>query len=67
MMANSELRRTIKIEKPKKPNDNNDEIPALITFEKRGRAKGRFTFEFTDDEHDSKEKRSNPCVLNTPS
>lgn len=53
MMANSELRRTVKIEKTKKANDN--EITALITFEKGEKVKGRFTFEFTED--DSGEKR----------
>jgi hypothetical protein len=31
-MASNELRRTIKIEKPKKPNNN--QVTALITFQK---------------------------------
>lgn len=53
MMANSELRRTVKIEKTKKANNN--EITALITFEKGEKVKGRFTFEFIED--DSWEKR----------
>jgi ketosteroid isomerase-like protein len=53
LMASSELRRTVKIEKTKKANDN--EITALITFEKGEKVKGRFTFEFTED--DSVEKR----------
>ena len=53
MMANSELRRTVKIEKTTKANNN--EITALITFEKGEKVKGRFTFEFTED--DSWEKR----------
>jgi hypothetical protein len=54
MMANNELRRTIKIEKTKKANNNN-EITALTTFEKGDKVKGRFTFEFI--ENDSGEKR----------
>ncbi len=54
MMANSELRRTVKIEKTKRTN-NNDNITALITFEKGEKVKGRFTFEFIED--DSGEKR----------
>ena len=48
MMANSELRRTVKIEKTKKANNNN-RITALITFEKGEKVKGRFTFEFIED------------------
>ena len=52
MMANSELRRTVKIEKTKRTNNN---ITALITFEKGEKVKGRFTFEFTENE--SWEKR----------
>ena len=55
MMANTELRRTVKIEKPKKPNDDNH-IVALVTFEKGEKVKGRFTFEFTDNE-DTREKQ----------
>jgi ketosteroid isomerase-like protein len=56
MMANNELRRTIKIEKTKKAiNNNNNEITALTTFEKGDKVKGRFTFEFIED--DSGEKR----------
>jgi ketosteroid isomerase-like protein len=54
MMANSDLRRTIKIEKTKKA-DNNNEITALTTFEKGDKVKGRLTFEFIED--DSGEKR----------
>jgi hypothetical protein len=46
MMANSNLERTIKIEKPHKPN----KITALITFEKGDKVKSKFTFEFEDDE-----------------
>lgn len=53
MMANSELQRKIKIEKTKNPNNS---IVALITFEKGKQIKGRFTFEFTDND-DSKEKK----------
>jgi hypothetical protein len=58
MMANSDLRRTIKIEKTKKADNNNNndnEITALTTFEKGDKVKGRFTFEFIED--DSGEKR----------
>jgi hypothetical protein len=45
MMANSSLRRVIKIEKPSKP----DKVTALITFEKGDKVMGRFTFEFQDN------------------
>jgi hypothetical protein len=59
MMANNELRRTIKIEKTKTADNNNNndnnEITALTTFEKGDKVKGRFTFEFIED--DSGEKR----------
>ncbi len=55
MMANSELRRAVKIEKTKKTGINN-EITALITFEKGEKVKGKFTFQFTDD-GDSREKK----------
>jgi ketosteroid isomerase-like protein len=44
MMANTTLQRTIKFEKPTKPN----KITALITFEKGDKVKGKFTFEFED-------------------
>jgi ketosteroid isomerase-like protein len=58
MMANNELRRTIKMEKTKTADNNNNndnEITALTTFEKGDKVKGRFTFEFIED--DSGEKR----------
>ena len=54
MMANSNLQRTIKIEKPTKPN----KITALITFEKGDKVKSKFTFEFEDDPAGSKKIRS---------
>ena len=57
-MANSELRRTVKIEKTKKPNDNNNEITALVTFEKGEKVKGRFTFEFEEDDFWEKKIKS---------
>lgn len=47
MMANSKLQRTIKIEKPNKPDANR--IVALITFEKGDKVKSKFTFAFEDD------------------
>ena len=57
MMANSKLRRTVKIEKSKNPgNTHTNTIVALITFEKGEKLKGRFTFEFTNNE-DTKEKK----------
>jgi hypothetical protein len=46
MMANSNLQRIIKIEKPSKPN----KITALVTFEKGDKVKSKFTFEFQDDQ-----------------
>jgi ketosteroid isomerase-like protein len=48
MMANSELRHTVKIEKTMRTNNN--EITALVTFEKGEKVKGRFMFEFTEDD-----------------
>ena len=45
IMASSNLQRTIKIEKPSKPN----EITALVTFEKGDKVKSKLTFEFEDD------------------
>lgn len=57
MMANSELRRTVKIEKTKKANNNN-RITALITFEKGEKVKGRFTFEFIEDHSGEKRIKS---------
>jgi ketosteroid isomerase-like protein len=58
MMANSELRRTVKIEKTKRiNNDNDNEITASITFEKGEKVKGRFTFEFTDGGDSSRDKK----------
>ena len=56
IMANSSLQRTIKIEKPSKPNAN--KITALITFEKGDKMKGRFTFEFEDDPAGGKKIKS---------
>jgi predicted RNase H-like nuclease len=49
MMAYTELRRTVKIEKHNKSNNINDKIVALIASEKGERIKGRFTSEFTDN------------------
>lgn len=57
MMANSELRRTVKIEKTKKANNNN-RITALITFEKGEKVKGGFTFEFIEDHSGEKRIKS---------
>ena len=60
MMANSELRRTVNIEKTKKANNNNNNnrITALITFEKGEKVKGRFTFEFIEDHSGEKRIKS---------
>jgi ketosteroid isomerase-like protein len=57
MMASNDLRRTIKIEKTKKVNNNN-EITALTTFEKGDKVKGRFTFEFIEDDLGEKRVKS---------
>lgn len=54
MMANSNLQRTIRLEKPTKPNKST----ALITFEKGDRVKGKFTFEFKDDQGSGKKIKS---------
>ena len=57
MMANSSLQRTIKFEKHSGKADSN-KITALITFEKGDRVKGRFTFEFEDDDAGRKKIKS---------
>ena len=54
MMANSSLQRTIKFEKPTKPN----KIIALITFEKGDKVRGKFTFELIDDSSRGKKIKS---------
>lgn len=54
LMANSNSQRTIKIEKPTKPN----KVTALVTFEKGDKAKGKFTFEFEDDPASGKKIKS---------
>ena len=54
IMANSNLQHTIKIEKPRKPN----EITALVTFEKGDKVKSKLTFEFEDDEVRGKKIKS---------
>ena len=46
MMANHNLERKIKIEKPSKPN----KVTALVTFEKGDKVRSKFTFEFQDDD-----------------
>jgi ketosteroid isomerase-like protein len=56
MMANREMRRKFKIEKDQE--GNNNEITALITFEKGEKVKGRFTFEITEDESLDKKIKS---------
>ena len=56
MMANSNLRRTIRIEKPIESQSNR--VSALITFEKGDRVKSRFTFELGDDETGKKKIKS---------
>jgi len=56
MMANSNLKRTIMIEKPSKPDPN--KIKAHITFEKGDKLKSKFTFEFQDDRAGGKKIKS---------
>jgi hypothetical protein len=56
MMANREVRRKFKIEKDQE--GNNNEITAMITFEKGEKVKGRFTFEITEDESLDKKIKS---------
>ena len=43
LMANTDLRRKIKVEKPTDGHKN--QLSALVTFEKGGEVNGRFTFE----------------------
>jgi hypothetical protein len=51
MMANSSLKRTIRIEKHGSIGNPNDasKVIALITFEKGDKISGRFTFEFNTE------------------
>lgn len=54
MMANNNLRRTINIQKPNKPNS----ITAVVMFEKGDKVKSKFTFEFQDDDGSRKKIKS---------
>ena len=54
IMANNNLRRTINIQKPNKPNS----ITALVMFEKGDKVKSKFTFEFQDDDGSRKKIKS---------
>jgi ketosteroid isomerase-like protein len=49
MMANSSLKRTIRMEMPTNDNVNHNRVVALITFEKGDKVRGRFTFEFNTE------------------
>lgn len=53
MMANSDLRRTVKIKKPKNPGNNHNSFVALVSFEKGEKLNRRFTFEFTDSDNNN--------------
>lgn len=53
MMANSNLQRTIKIEKA-----STNKITAITTFEKGDKVKAKFTFEFTDGSSGEKKIKS---------
>lgn len=46
LMANSNLKRHIEIEKPAIGKPDSSRISALVTFEKGDRVRGKFTFEF---------------------
>ncbi len=48
MMANSELRRTVKIEELENADKKTNSIVALVSFERGEKVKSRFTFQFTD-------------------
>jgi hypothetical protein len=54
IMASNNLRRTVKFENTNRP----DRIKVLITFEKGGKVKSLFTFEFQDDESGEKKIKS---------
>lgn len=54
MMANSNLQRTIKIEKTSKPNT----IIVLVIYEKGDKVKSRLTFHFEDNEDGRKKIKS---------
>jgi hypothetical protein len=54
MMANSTLRRTIRIEKP----TNGNNVTAMITFEKGDKVQGKFTFGLQDEPDGSKKIKS---------
>jgi hypothetical protein len=53
MMANTDLSRAIEIAKPAKA----DKVVAFVTFEKGDKVKGKFTFEFTQDNSSTSPKK----------
>lgn len=55
MMANSDLHRTIEIEKQSNREPDNV-VVALVTFERGDKVQGRFTFKFTDSARSKKIK-----------
>lgn len=57
MMASSNMKRTIVIEKHHQHHPDNI-VSALVMFEKGDRVKGRFTFEITEDETGEKKIKS---------
>lgn len=66
LMANSNVHQTVKVQKAKTSrnrqdannNYDNNKIIALVTFEKGERIKGKFTFEFSDNELKQKKIKS---------
>ncbi len=50
LMANSNMRRKIKISKEAEPGQPDDQLTAHVTFEKGDKTKARFTFGFEPDE-----------------
>jgi hypothetical protein len=53
MMANSDFKRVIRIEKS---SNKKDSVTAFVTFEKGDKTIGKFTFEFTPDDGSPKGK-----------
>ena len=60
MMANSDFKRDIEIQKT---SSDENEITALVTFERGDRTKARFTFEFTADGDAHHETKNRPEMV----
>lgn len=58
MMANSKLRRKIKLEKPISGKADSNKVVAMVTFEKGDKVRGKFSFEFENTPEGGKKIKS---------